>query len=141
MVSKHKICHRTYVLDNYNTYDFSDMCAITYLATAICSYKLNLIFPFKQLRMYNWFSPKMIQKTYERLRLFIKQNVYVPLYEQVVEFHDLNIHQSFKGFVDCYDMLRDTVIEFKCTNNIENKHIDNMKTNECIEISASHETI
>ena len=48
MVSKHKICHRTYVLDNYNMYAFSDMCAITYLATAICSYRLVLIFWLKQ---------------------------------------------------------------------------------------------
>jgi hypothetical protein len=99
--------------------------------------------------------------------LYIEQNVYVPIYEQAVEFHDSNIQKSFKGFVDCYDMITDTVLEFKCTNNIEHKHIIqtivyrymadivipdttytsktshiyNMKTNEHIEISASHETI
>jgi hypothetical protein len=93
--------------------------------------------------------------------------VYVPIYEQAVEFHDSNIQKSFKGFVDCYDMITDTVLEFKCTNNIEHthiiqtivyrymadivipdttytskkSHIYNMKTNERVEISASHETI
>ena len=164
---KHGICHETYVLEDYETYDFSDMCAVTYLATAICSYKSDLIFRLKQLHSFNWFSPNMIQKTYQHLRLFIDQNVHVPLYEQGIDFYDSSFKRLFVGFIDCYDIVTDTVFEFKCTNTIENTHIIqtlvyrymvdvstpdtmytsktssiyNMKTNERVDITASHETI
>ena len=166
-LKKHNLCHKTCALDDYKTYDFLNMCAVTYLATVICSYKVNLIFRLKQLHMFNWCSQSMIKKTYQRLQLFMKQNVYVPLHKQCVDFSNTDFGRRFRGFIDCYDIITDTVYKFKCTNNIENTHIIqtlvyhymadivipyttdisktsyiyNMKTTECVEITASHKRI
>ena len=109
----------------------------------------------------------MIRKTYQYLRSFIDQNVHVQLYEQGIDFYDSSFKRLFVGFIDCYDIVTDTVFEFKCTNTIENTHIIqtlvyrymvdvsipdtmytsktsciyNMKTNERVDITTSHETI
>ena len=164
---QHNLCHDRYVLNDYETYDFADTSAVTYLATAIVSYKNKLIFRLKQLHTYDWFSRNMIDKTYHYLEAFIERCVEIPFYEEHVEIRDTHFNRSFFGYIDCYDIQTDTVYEFKCTNIIDDKHIIqtlvyrymmdlmipdtcygmktsyiyNMKTNECVEITASHGTI
>lgn len=164
---EHDVRDDRYVLDEYETYDFTDVPAVTYLATAIVSYKSNLIFRLKQLHTYDWLSRYMIERTFQNLESFIEGNIEVPLYEENVVVYDNYFKKSFVGYIDCYDVQTDVVYEFKCTNAIEDHHIIqtivyryimdlmipdvtyasktsyiyNMKTNEHLEITASHKTI
>ena len=166
-LKKHGICHDRYALDEYETYDFTDVTAVTYLATAMVSYKSNLIFRLKQLHTYDWLSGYMIEKTLRNLEAFIERHVHVPLYEEHVDIFRPDSDERFVGYIDCYDVQTDVVYEFKCTNTIDENHIIqtilyrymmdlmipdatyssktsyiyNMKTDERVEITASHETI
>ena len=166
-LKKQNVCHERYNMKDYETYDFTDILAVTYLATAIVSFKSNLIFRLKQLHTYDWLSRYMIEKTLQNLEYFIEKNIQVPLYEEHVDIFNSDSDQRFCGYIDCYDVQTDVVYEFKCTNAIDDHHIIqtvlyrymmdlmipdvtyttktsyiyNMKTNECVEITASHETI